>query len=153
MLQGQRDLSCIETSAFLREANVLAEMEKDLTAVEEVSDEVEGLVRLERVVELHNEGMGDLLHDVSLNLRVIDLAGLNDEVLLERLDSIDLLSIFLLCHVHFTERAPSHDLHQLKVADTDVDILSGVQKLRAIVKSGVVFGRGCVEPVCIRLLG
>lgn len=92
-------------------------MEKELAAIQEICDEVEGLGRLEGKVELYDERMGDLLHDITLDLRVVDLVGLNDEVLLERLDGVYLLGVFFLRHINFAKGAPSDHFQQCKVLD------------------------------------
>ena len=65
-------------------------MEEKLASVQEVSDEVQALVRLKGVVEFHDEWVSDLLHDVALNLHLIGLIGPNYEVFLKGLDRVDL---------------------------------------------------------------
>ena len=65
-------------------------MEEELTTVEEICDKVKCLRRLEGIVKLDNERVRDLLHDIPLYLRILDLVVLDDEVLLERLHCIDL---------------------------------------------------------------
>ena len=57
-------------------------MVKKLSAVKEVCDEIERLRRLESVMEFDDEGVCDLLHDVSLNLCVIRLISTDNEVFL-----------------------------------------------------------------------
>ena len=115
VLQSQDDLSCIEARSILRKANLIAQMEEELAAIEEIRDEVQTLARLEGVVQLHDEGMGDLLHDVTLDLRVVHLVSPDDEVFLERLDSVDLPGVFLLCEVHLAKRAASDHLDKLEI--------------------------------------
>ena len=61
-------------------------------------------------MKLDDERMRDLLHDIALDLRVINLIGLNDEVLFERLDRVDLPCILLLGHVNFAEATAPNDL-------------------------------------------
>ena len=90
-------------------------MEEELSAVEEIGDEVEALGALEGVVQLGHERMRDLLHDVTLNLRVRNLIRLDDEVLLEGLDGVDLAIVLFLGHVDFAEGAAAHDLQELEV--------------------------------------
>jgi len=71
-------------------------------------------------VELDNEGVSDLLHDISLNLGVVYLVGADDEVFLERLDRVDLLRVLLARHVHFAEGAAPNHLQQLEVLDREL---------------------------------
>ena len=59
--------------------------------------------------------MSDLLHDVSLNLRILDLIVLDNEIFLECLHGVDLAVVLFLSHVNFSERAPSYDFEELEV--------------------------------------
>ena len=99
-------------------------MEEKLTTVEEVCDEVEALGGLEGEVELDDERVRDLLHDVTLNLRVVHLVCTDDEVLLERLDSIDLPCVLLLGQVDLAKAAPADHLDQLEVLNAHIALLT-----------------------------
>ena len=99
-------------------------MEEKFAAVEEVCDEVQALLRLESVVKLDDKGVRDLLHDVSLDFRIIDLVRSDDEILLECLHRIYLLVIFLLRHIYFTKRASSYHLEQLEIIDANLSPLA-----------------------------
>jgi len=110
MLESKGHLGGIETCTFLCEAHILAQVEEQLTAVQEVRHKVKRLGRLKGVVELDDKRMSDLLHNVSFNLGVVDLVSFDNEVLLERLNGVDLPTILLTCHVHFAERATPNDL-------------------------------------------
>lgn len=92
-------------------------MEEKFTAVEEVCDEVQALLRLESVVKLDDEGVRYLLHDISLNFSIVYLVRSDDEILLECLHRINLLVIFLLRHIYFTKRATSYHFEQLEIID------------------------------------
>ncbi len=59
--------------------------------------------------------MSNLLHDISLNLCVIQLIRPDDEIFLECLDCEYLVVIFLLGHVYFAKGAPANDLHKMEV--------------------------------------
>ena len=120
VLQGQGDLGGVETCSILREADLLAEMEEELASIQEVRDEVKRLRRLEGEVKLHNEGMRDLLHDVSLDLRVVHLVRPDDEVLLQSLHGIDLLRVLFARHVDFAKRASAHNFEQLEIFDAQL---------------------------------
>jgi len=61
-------------------------------------------------MKFDDKRMRDLLHDVSLNLRVVDLVGLDDKVLLERLDGIYNPRILLPSHVDLAEGAATDHL-------------------------------------------
>ena len=71
-------------------------------------------------MELDYEGMCDLLHDVSLDLRVGELVRLYDEVLLQGLDGIDFVIILFPGHVDFTERTATDDFQKLEVIDCNI---------------------------------
>ena len=74
-------------------------------------------------MKLDNERVRDLLHDIPLYLRILDLVVLDDEVLLERLHRKYPLVILLLRHVHFAERATTDHLEQLKVINRHAFLL------------------------------
>ena len=57
-------------------------MEEQFSTVEEISDEVKILCRLEGVMEFDDEGVVDHLHYVSLDLCVIYLISSDDEIFL-----------------------------------------------------------------------
>lgn len=60
------NLRCIEARALLTELHVPSQMPEELTPVEEVHDEVEFLFCLEGVMQIHDEGIFNLLQDLSL---------------------------------------------------------------------------------------
>ena len=68
-------------------------------------------------MELDDEGVRDLLHDVSLNLCVGRLIRTDNEVFLKCFHSIDPATVFFLCHEYFAEGASADDLKQLEVID------------------------------------
>ena len=82
MLEGKSNLCSVETSPVFTEPDLVAKVEEQLSAIQEVGDEVEALGRLESVVQLDDERVRNLLHNVALDLRVIHLVGLYDKVLL-----------------------------------------------------------------------
>lgn len=67
VLKRQDEFSTIKFSAILVKASVLLEMVEQLTSVDELHDEVEMELVLERELELHNERMVKLLQDVTLD--------------------------------------------------------------------------------------
>ena len=90
-------------------------MEEQFTAIEEVCDKVERLIRLKSVMELDHERMRDQLHNVPLNLRVLLLVVPNHEIFLESFHRKDLSVIFFLCHIDFAKGASSDHLEQLEI--------------------------------------
>ena len=129
--ESQHDLGCIEARSVLSESNLVAEMEEKLAAIQKVGDEIQTFVGLKGVVELDNERMCDLLHDVPLNLDLVRLVGADDEVLLERLHRVDLIACLLLGEVDFTKGASANDLEQLEVFDGQLGFLLGVAQSEA----------------------
>ena len=71
-------------------------------------------------MKLDDERMRDLLHDISLNLRVVHLVCSDDEVFLQRFDRVDLLRVLLARHVHFAEGATTDDFEQLEIFDSQL---------------------------------
>ena len=123
MLESQGNLSRIKARPILVETDLLAQMEEQLSTVEEVRHEVERLGRLEGVVQLDDERVRDLLHDIPLDLRVLLLVRSDDEVFLEGLDCVDLLRVLLARHVDFAEGAAADDLEQLEIFDRQLFLL------------------------------
>jgi len=74
-------------------------------------------------VQLYNEGVRDLLHDISFDLDLLCLIGFSDEILLQRFDCIYLLIGLSLGKVYLAKVSSTHDLHQIEVLN--------VQSLRA----------------------
>lgn len=85
-------------------------MEKELATVEEVCHKVQRLGRLESEMQLDDERVRDLHHDITLNLRILHLVVLDDEVLFQRLHCENPAIIFFLGHVNLSERSPPNDL-------------------------------------------
>lgn len=54
-LKAQNNLSCVELYELLTEADVVLEMESQVTAIEEIQNKVEARGRLEGVVKLHDK--------------------------------------------------------------------------------------------------
>lgn len=71
-------------------------MEEKFTTVQEICDEIQTFIRLEGVVKFDDEGVRDLLHDITLYLHLIRLICTNDEILLQCLDRVDLAAVLLL---------------------------------------------------------
>ena len=66
-------------------------------------------------MKFHHKRMRNLLHDISFDLRVIQLIRPDDEIFLECLHCEYLVVIFLLGHVYFAKGAPANDLHKMEV--------------------------------------
>ena len=69
-------------------------------------------------MELDHERVIDLLHDIALDLCIVHLIRSNDKVLLKRLNSVDLASVFLLSQVDFSEGATTNYFQQLEIVHT-----------------------------------
>ena len=66
-------------------------------------------------MKFHDEGMRDLLHDISFNLCVVHLVRLHDKVLLQCLYSVDGTIVFLFCHVDFSEATTADHFKELEI--------------------------------------
>ena len=84
-------------------------MEEKLSSIQKISDEIKAVARLKRVVQLDNERMGNLLHNISLYLDLGSLIMLGNEIFLQGLDCIDLIISLARCHVYFTKVATTHN--------------------------------------------
>lgn len=73
VLEREADLGAVELDALDRELLLALKVEEQLTAVDEVEDEVEFVVGLEAVMEVHEERVVQFLEDVKLRHCVIDL--------------------------------------------------------------------------------
>ena len=65
--QCQNDLSSVKARPLLLKFRLFAQMEKKLTAIEEVDYKIESLGRLKSVVQLDNERMVDPFQDHALH--------------------------------------------------------------------------------------
>ena len=109
VLEGENNFGGVKPGSIFGEANLVTQVVKQLSAVQEIAHEVELLRVLECEMELDDEGMVDLLHNVALNLCVGHLLGPDHEILLQRLHGVDGPVRFFLHHVNFPERASSDD--------------------------------------------
>ena len=82
MLKCKQHLSCIEPGSCLRKTNFVAQMKEKFAAIQKVGHKVEAFSRLECVVQLDDEGVRYLLHDIPFNLGAFHLVRANDEVFL-----------------------------------------------------------------------
>mmetsp|Transcript_43174 Transcript_43174/g.109040 ORF Transcript_43174/g.109040 Transcript_43174/m.109040 type:complete len:322 (+) Transcript_43174:145-1110(+) len=115
VLQPQYNLSAVEARARLAELLVLLEMVEQLAAVHKVHDEEELVGCLEGVVEVHQEGVHQLLQDVALRLGVLQLVALDDGLLVEHLHGVDLAGVLLADLQHLAKAALPDNLEELKV--------------------------------------
>ena len=74
-------LRSVEASAALAELLIFAQVVKELTTIEEIHDKVELGGRLERIVQLYDEGAVNLLKDVTLSLCLDEKIALGDHIL------------------------------------------------------------------------
>ena len=79
-------------------------------------------------MELHDEGVVDHLHYISLDLCVIYLISSDDEIFFERLHCIYLFIIFFLSHVHFAKGTATNDLEQLEIFDLHRGVVALAQQ-------------------------
>ena len=110
MLKGKHHLGGIKLGTSLRETNLVTQVEEKLTTIEEISDEVEGLCRLESVMQFDHKGMRYLLHNVPFNFCVLDLVIPDNEIFFESLHRVNLSIILFLRHIYFPEGASSDHL-------------------------------------------
>ena len=143
--QCKNDLSCIKARSLLLEFCFFAQMEKQFTAIEEVDYKIESLGRLKSVVQLDNERMVDPFQNHSFHYSKKNLVRANlgrymrlltssigrlslaqHHVFLQRLHCINVLVIFFLNKINFSERTSSYDFDDLEIFDTYV--------LRAVIR-------------------
>jgi hypothetical protein len=123
VLEAEADLGGVEAHALLVELLLLLEVEEELATIDVVHDEVELLARLERVVEVDEERVDELLENVLLGLGVLHLVALDNGLLVEHLHGVDLASVLLGDLDHFAERALANHLEQVKVVEADLVLL------------------------------
>jgi len=95
----------------LRESSLSLQQTVDLAFGRELKDEVEGLVVFVMVVKLHNVLLVKLVHDLDLQLDLLNQVVLNDLRLVDDFDGVDILGYFVSHLVNFAE-----------AADTDVGV-------------------------------
>lgn len=115
VLKRQDEFSTIKFSAILVKASVLLEMVEQLTSVDELHDEVEMELVLERELELHNERMVKLLQDVTLDSDTVKLVSLEHKFFFDAFHRVVRSKNVVLDQVHFSERPTANHLNDLEV--------------------------------------
>lgn len=75
-------------------------MVKEFTAIEEVHDEVELGIGLERVEQVHNEWRLDVFENLTFSLGLHDQVTLSHEILFKNLHCVYLIVILFLNHIN-----------------------------------------------------
>ena len=96
MVQGQEYVRRIKSSCILLETSNLTQVEEELSTWAVFQDKEEFAVALEGVVHLDHEWVPDLLQNIPLRHRVLNLISPHDISLLKGLDSIQLICVLLL---------------------------------------------------------
>eukprot|EP00754_Rhynchopus_humris_P019492 Rhum_TRINITY_DN14643_c10_g1::Rhum_TRINITY_DN14643_c10_g1_i1::g.107433::m.107433 len=117
--QRQPDLRRVELRPALRERPHLRQVVEQLAAGQEVEDEEQRLLRLERKVQLHNVRVVDRPQDVLLRLHVLHEPLPQDQLLRHALHRVDLLRVLLPHLHHLAERPLAHHRQQVEVLETD----------------------------------
>lgn len=114
-LNGQNDLSNIESCDVLREDLILDEHSHKITSWQELHQHVEEVRVLEGCVELYDPGTVRLSQDITFRTDMSQLVLLEHLALDERLHGVDLSILLLLDKLDFTKGALSDDLQRLIV--------------------------------------
>mmetsp|Transcript_24613 Transcript_24613/g.42359 ORF Transcript_24613/g.42359 Transcript_24613/m.42359 type:complete len:322 (+) Transcript_24613:581-1546(+) len=115
MAEGKDHLGRVEAGDVLGEVLAAAEVEEELAAAEVVQDEVQLAVRLEGVVEPHDERVLHLLEDGLLHHSSGDLPRLDHLFLAHDLHGEVLVRVLLLHQEHLREAALPQHLQYLEV--------------------------------------
>mmetsp|Transcript_9518 Transcript_9518/g.15582 ORF Transcript_9518/g.15582 Transcript_9518/m.15582 type:complete len:287 (+) Transcript_9518:501-1361(+) len=120
VLETKDDFGTVEASTLLAETLVALEVVEKLTTVDVVHDEEELVGGLERVVEVDEEGVAELLQNALLGARVLEFVSLDNRLLVEDLHGVDLSCVLLLHLHHLSEASLSNHAQGLKVIDSDL---------------------------------
>ena len=90
-------------------------MLEELTALNELHDEVDAVRFLEHVVHANDERMVDLVEDQLLDLERLDGLVLDHHVLPNAFHGVMAVVLLIVHEVHFAERAPSNNADQFEV--------------------------------------
>ena len=102
-------------------------MLEQLTSSHELHDEENLLWSLERVDQVDQERVVDVLQDHLFRLGVLNLVLVDDLLLAERLKGVNLLCVLLLDKHHLSEGSSTQDLQKVEVINGD--ILTLIRKL------------------------
>eukprot|EP00754_Rhynchopus_humris_P019495 Rhum_TRINITY_DN14643_c10_g1::Rhum_TRINITY_DN14643_c10_g1_i3::g.107438::m.107438 len=147
--QRQPDLRRVELRPALRERPHLRQVVEQLAAGQEVEDEEQRLLRLERKVQLHNVRVVDRPQDVLLRLHVLHEPLPQDQLLRHALHRVDLLRVLLPHLHHLAERPLAHHRQQVEVLQAN---LLCVEDVILVVGVAALDGNVAVAAVRLRLL-
>lgn len=119
-LKAQNNLSCVELYELLTEADVVLEMESQVTAIEEIQNKVEALGRLEGVVKLHDKRTVKFFEILSFDLSVHDLLLFEHIFLVKCLHSKKLSRLFFFDKVYLAYDARANHFLDFKIVNFDV---------------------------------
>eukprot|EP00350_Pseudokeronopsis_sp_OXSARD2_P013665 CAMPEP_0170556640 /NCGR_PEP_ID=MMETSP0211-20121228/17881_1 /TAXON_ID=311385 /ORGANISM="Pseudokeronopsis sp., Strain OXSARD2" /LENGTH=161 /DNA_ID=CAMNT_0010867101 /DNA_START=549 /DNA_END=1033 /DNA_ORIENTATION=- len=114
VLQGKDNFCCVELSPLLIEALLLPQVIEQLASIEEVNHKVELLRGLEGIVQLHNEGVAQLLKNHPFSFGILLLVLSDDLVFLEGLHGKKLRGVSFLDEIDLAEGPPPNDLDNLE---------------------------------------
>ena len=143
--EGHCDLNGVEAGSIFIEAGDIAQVHEQLTATHEPHHEEDFLLSLEHVAHAHEEGVVSLQQDVLFQTSRLDLVVLDDNILTQRLHSVNFLRSSLLDKEDFTEGASTNDRLDNEVRKCDVLVSLGVDERWAVIAASgqliVVIGR------------
>jgi len=93
----------------------LLQMVEKLTTVDEVHDQVEMLLVLKRKLKLHDEGVVELLQNVTLSFYALDLIRRDDHMFFNSFHGVVFCGLYVLHQINFSVRTTAHHLDQFKV--------------------------------------
>lgn len=93
-------------------------MEKELSSIDVIHNEIQLVRSLEGVVEINEERMAELLQNALLGAGVFEFVSLNNGLLVEDLHGVDLFSVFLSDLHDLSKASLSDDAKNVKVIDS-----------------------------------
>lgn len=123
MRQCESDLSRKELGLVLREHTHFDQVAEELTALDELHQEVDTVLILEDVLHVDQEWVIDLAQDVFLQLDVLHLLILENDILANDFHGEQLLGSNLLDKEHLTEGTLADQFANLEVLQRDLSVL------------------------------
>jgi len=123
MRQCESDLSRKELGLVLREHTHFDQVTEELTALDELHQEVDTVLILEDVLHVDQEWVIDLAQDVFLQLDVLHLLILENDILANDFHGEQLFGSNLLDKEHLTEGTLADQFANLEVLQRDLSVL------------------------------
>jgi hypothetical protein len=107
-------------------------MFEKFSSLNEIHDEVDSKRFDEYELHAYDEGMIDLVEDCFLKMQVLQRIVLEYDVFSDTLHGIELLRVFVLDEINFSESALSNNINHLEVIEAKVDLTGSLSPVECL---------------------